>query len=101
MKAARFIQVKWKIKMPIETYIAKPVEVTGIVWTGENFDEIKAFCGPLAFLEKSNGTEVLFIETTEGSSRARIGDTILMGTMGEFYPCKPRVMEAKYTKKGK
>jgi hypothetical protein len=71
--------------------------VNGIVWTGDNFDEIKAFCGNLAFLEKLNGATILFIETTEGTSRANIGDTILQGTMGEFYPCKPRVMEAKYT----
>lgn len=87
------------VRTVISRYVAKPVEVTGIVWTGENFDEIRAFCGPLAFMEKSNGREVLCIETTEGTSKARIGDTILQGTMGEFYPCKPRVMEAKYDEK--
>ncbi|MFG2268115.1 hypothetical protein [Streptomyces sp. NPDC048720] len=81
---------------PIKTFVAKPVEVTGILWTGDNFDQIRRFTNGMASLEKTNGATILYIETTEGSSRARIGDTILMGTMGEFYPCKPRVLAAKY-----
>lgn len=82
--------------MSIKRYVAKPVEVTGIVWTGDNFHEIWNFCRGNANQRKINGEKVLFIETLEGSSRAQIGDVILMGTQGEFYPCKPAVVEAKY-----
>lgn len=80
----------------IEHFVAKPVEVTGIVWTGKNFPEIREFCNGLARLSRINGEHVLFIETIEGSSRARIGWTVIRGTQGEFYPVSPEVMEAKY-----
>jgi hypothetical protein len=83
----------------IERFVAKVVEVTGIVWDGTNFEEIRQFCNGLAHTKRLNGDTVLFIETTEGTSRARIGDTIIMGTQGEFYPVKPEVMAAKYDRK--
>lgn len=83
--------------MSIERYVAKPVIVTGILWTGHNFEEIREFCNGLAHVRRVNGETILTIETTEGSSRAQIGDTILMGTQGEFYPVKPGVMREKYT----
>lgn len=77
--------------MPVTSFVAKPVRVVGIEWTGENLEEIKRFCN-MAFLENGH----LYIETTEGTSRARVSDWIVQGTMGEFYPVKSEVMEAKY-----
>lgn len=76
----------------IRKFRAKPVEVVGILWTGENVEEIKKFCNGLSRM--SNG--YLIIETTEGSVRAQVGDTVVKGTEGEFYPVKPRVMNNKY-----
>jgi hypothetical protein len=78
--------------MVIKAYVAKPVTVHGIEWTGKNLEEIKGFCNSLARM--SNG--YLVIETTEGSSRASVGDIIIRGTQGEFYPVKPNVMKSKY-----
>jgi hypothetical protein len=80
-------------KMAIERFQAKPVIIDAIKWTGDNFEEIKRFCNGLAFVENNH----LFIETTEGTSRASVGDYIARGTMGEFYPIKPRVMKEKYS----
>ena len=71
----------------------KPVSIEGIQWTGDNLDEIKKFCNGLARFSNGN----LYIETTEGTSRASLWDWILCGTEGEFYPCKPRVVSNKYT----
>lgn len=36
------------------------------------------------------------IETLEGTMRAEIGDWIIRGIKGEFYPCKPDIFEATY-----
>jgi hypothetical protein len=36
------------------------------------------------------------IETLEGVMRASVGDWIIRGVQGEFYPCKPDVFEATY-----
>jgi hypothetical protein len=36
------------------------------------------------------------IKTLEGSMRAEVGDWIIKGIKGEFYPCKPDIFEATY-----
>ena len=43
------------------------------------------------------------IETLEGVMRANIGDYIIKGVNGEFYPCKPDIFEKTYeaVEKGK
>lgn len=40
----------------------------------------------------------VFIHTLEGSMRADVGDWIIKGIQGEFYPCKADIFEATYTK---
>lgn len=40
----------------------------------------------------------LFIPTLEGEMRAEVGDWIIKGVKGEFYPCKPDVFESTYEK---
>ena len=44
------------------------------------------------------GGDVLYIEvkTLEGTMRAELGDYIIKGIKGEFYPCKPDIFEATY-----
>lgn len=36
------------------------------------------------------------IQTLEGEMTARIGDWIIRGVAGEYYPCKPDIFEATY-----
>ena len=38
----------------------------------------------------------LLIDTLEGEMRASIGDWIIRGVNGEFYPCKPDIFEKTY-----
>lgn len=38
----------------------------------------------------------VMIATLEGNIRASIGDWIIKGVQGEFYPCKPDIFEATY-----
>lgn len=40
----------------------------------------------------------LLIKTLEGNMKASIGDWIIKGVQGEFYPCKPDIFEATYEK---
>jgi hypothetical protein len=42
-----------------------------------------------------NGTDI-FIQTLEGNMQASVGDWIIRGVKGEFYPCKPDIFEATY-----
>jgi hypothetical protein len=41
-------------------------------------------------------TDGVFVYTLEGPMRASIGDWIIKGVKGEFYPCKPDIFEATY-----
>ena len=79
----------------------KPVTIECVKWDGENIEEIMAFCGDSAFtaVESQMGqteTEELYIKTLEGNHHASVGDYIIKGVKGEFYPCKPDIFENTY-----
>jgi hypothetical protein len=76
----------------MKKYRKKPVVIDAVQFTGKNFDEIEAFAGGDACFV--NGE--LVVATLEGSLRATIGDYIIKGIKGEFYPCKPDIFEATY-----
>ena len=40
----------------------------------------------------------IYIQTLEGTMLASVGDYIIKGVKGEFYPCKPDIFEATYEK---
>lgn len=42
----------------------------------------------------------IFIETLEGTMKADVGDWIIKGVKGEYYPCKPDVFNMTYEKDG-
>ena len=70
----------------------KPVEIEAIKWDGTNEDEIKEFVGSEAIFEKGQ----LKIKTLEGTMNAPIGDYIIKGIKGEFYPCEPNIFKKTY-----
>ena len=41
-------------------------------------------------------SEKLIISTLEGDHEASVGDYIIKGVQGEFYPCKPDIFEMTY-----
>ena len=45
---------------------------------------------------EGNAAPILKIQTLEGVMSAQIGDWIIKGVKGEFYPCKPDIFEATY-----
>lgn len=79
----------------------KPVTIEAVKWDGENIEEIIAFCGDSAFTAieskmDQTETEELYIKTLEGNHHASVGDYIIKGVNGEFYPCKPDIFEKTY-----
>ena len=82
----------------------KPVVIEAVKWTGENLREVIKFTGLHPFANKWTWEEYaevvrkdgLKIFTTEGPLMATIGDWIIKGVKGEFYPCKPDIFEATY-----
>lgn len=79
-------------------YRSKPVVIEAVEWTGtdESWASVVAMVGNSGDAIFRNPDETLAIETLEGRMRASLGDRIIKGTRGEFYPCKPDVFATKY-----
>lgn len=90
----------------IKKYRKKPVTVSAIKNTGE-WPPILAWLDELAGgrmqipygrrppLIRDHAGRIR-IETLEGIMRAEVGDYIIRGVQGEFYPCKPDIFEQTY-----
>lgn len=90
-------------------YRKKPVVIEAIQWNGINLSEIKEFVGGSleytihdAAWQVGKGAPVvdMKIKTLEGDHTASVGDYIIKGVQGEFYPCKPDIFEQTYEKVG-
>lgn len=79
--------------MSVKKYRKKPVVIEAIQYTG-NIEEILKI--GLPFLEGESFSKDIIISTLEGNMRAQVGDYIIKGVKGEFYPCKPDIFEMTY-----
>jgi hypothetical protein len=80
-------------------YRMKPIVIQAMQVTDEN---TKVVCDwvygdsrgmtPVSYL--ADGT--VTIQTLEGTMRANVGDWVIRGVQGEFYPCKPDIFAATY-----
>ena len=78
-----------------KAYRKKPVVIQAVQWDGKNQFEIMSFCKNCYFT--SHGVvKDLYIDTLEGDMQASVGDYIIKGIEGEFYPCKPQIFELTY-----
>lgn len=92
----------------IRKFVKKPVVVEAVQWKGDNLFEIITFTDGKPDLttrmaaEKWGDYEILVeregfkIQTLEGMMSASVGDWIIKGVQGEFYPCKPDIFEQTY-----
>lgn len=104
--------IKNKIKM--KKYRKKPVVIEAVQWNGDNLAEVTAFLELKSefILKGTTSKGVAFwkwdeyeriveekglrIQTLEGEMKADVGDYIIKGVNGEFYPCKPDIFEKTY-----
>jgi hypothetical protein len=91
----------------IQKFRKKPVVIEAVQLTHTNVDEVNQFIGHVCDRHFILGTEAnleyeryngLYIITMEGKMLASIGDWIIKGVKGEFYPCKPDIFEQTYEK---
>ena len=76
----------------------KPVIIDAIQFDGWNWGSCYQFMSdePLLFPQAFEKIEKIEINTLEGTMTASIGDWIIKGVNGEFYPCKPDIFEKTY-----
>lgn len=78
-------------------YRKKPIVIEAMLWKGTrgSFVSIVTFMGNKN-IGVSRDFKLLDIKTLEGNMLANIGDYIIKGVKGEFYPCKPDIFEKTY-----
>ena len=78
-------------------FMKKPVVIEAEQFTEENKDRAFHFitCNVYARFDQENNP-TLVIQALEGNITASLGDWIIKGVKGEFYPCKPDIFEETY-----
>ena len=89
-------------------YRKKPVVIEAIQWTRENEVALSSWlfkedydCNVDYELDCSQEKTIISkitINTLEGVMKVNLGDYIIKGVNGEFYPCKPDIFEKTYEK---
>jgi hypothetical protein len=76
----------------------KPIVIEAIQWDGfiETIEDMKDSWGQEFILSAINYKDYFGITTLEGVMNVSIGDYIIKGIQGEFYPCKPDIFEKTY-----
>lgn len=75
----------------------KPVTVEAYQLGTRNMEQLEEWChGSIKGTKLPLNQRCIDIETLEGEMRANIGDWIIKGVKGEFYPCKPDIFETTY-----
>ena len=80
-------------EMTFKKYKKKPVVIEAIRWDGRD-DTLKTIKENVEVIRSKN--EKIVIPTLEGDMTADLGDWIIKGVGGEFYPCKPDIFEKTY-----
>lgn len=75
-------------------YRKKPVVIEAIRFTGKNSEELLAWGHKNMTFDPVENK--MLIHTLEGTMTAFIGDYIIKGVQGEYYPCKPDIFDATY-----
>ena len=77
-----------------QPYRVKTVVIEAIPFRGDNWNAVMRFVGSDRCW--SDQKTFIVVPTPEGEMRAEIGDWIIQGVKGEFYPCKPDIFEATF-----
>lgn len=77
----------------VTKYRKKPVTIEALKWLGNNEAEMNAFVPSHQHRYEPDG---LYIMTLEGDHKANIGDFIVKGVKGEFYPVKSDIFAMTY-----
>lgn len=80
----------------MKKYRKKPVVIDAIQFNGWNFGEIQDWMFNYKGIYPSCYKDTMIINTLEGDMVANVGDFIIKGVNGEFYPCKPDIFKKTY-----
>lgn len=79
--------------MQFKTYTKQKLSIQAFQYTGINGDLPEHFRSIPQAIVDSNG---LSIQTLEGVMSVNVGDWVIRGIKGEYYPCKPDIFDKSY-----
>jgi len=91
----RMIQQTILSRVEPQEFTKRPVTIKAMHFDGTNTKECCQFIGRQSIGSCTPG-ECIEIFTLEGPMRASVGDYIVCGVKGEFYPVKPEIFVATY-----
>jgi hypothetical protein len=77
----------------------KPVVIDAVRYPEDGeliTDEMLELFGDVDCVMKTCNPPYLSIDTGSGFARCEVGDWVIKGVKGEYYPCKPDIFEATY-----
>ena len=82
-------------------FIKKPIPVEVMKFIGSNWRDIEIWSDETVYVR---GTKLpdfqkemeMTVATLEGQVRAKVGDYIIRGVRGEYYPCEKSIFEETY-----
>ena len=77
-------------------YRKKPVVIEAMLLTFGCALEVMEWSGGKPLYDPTGKMDAMRIATLEGDMRADMGDWVIKGVKGEFYPCKPDIFDATY-----
>lgn len=83
-------------RLMVKKFRKKPVVIKAIQYTGRNVTAIQGFTHGQAGVLTHGDDSIFAVDTLEGTMVIDIGDWIIKGVKGEFYPCKPDIFEMTY-----
>ena len=80
----------------MKRYRKKPVVIEAVQLNEDNFERVVLWIHHEGDRKVESGNHIMIIHTLEGEMRAEIGDWIIKGVNGEFYPCKNNIFRLTY-----
>ena len=79
-------------------YRKKPVVIEAVQFldTAESLEDLSKFVDHTVRIGYQTSPPTLTVATLEGVMEATVGDYIIKGVNGEFYPCKPDIFHKTY-----
>ncbi len=77
-------------------YRKKPVVIEAVQFCGWPGSQDTCIMAHGAVLRRKDREDGAVIDTLEGPHLVSVGDWIIKGVAGEFYPCKPSIFQATY-----
>lgn len=75
--------------MKVKRYKTKVIEKEALLYDGNNWHEVREFAGKAT--DDSDGPPA--VATNSGLALVSVGDYVIKGPKGEFYPCRPDIFE--------